>query len=212
MMEDSDQVTLARFMRDVFITPMTPALVRGIVSAEDPYERENTVYEQEGKSSWEAAVESLDWVVYPDPDRTDGIPPVRYDIWGRPVQKEGRSYAARLTRLFPVSQELDDISKLDILISRYNDKYDNGEYGETAKRFAIRPPPRKVDRNGKKYILTPEEYGRLSREAGQLAASRLELRTLNYENPTPRDYEKITDALSRARKTVTDKILRDRNN
>jgi hypothetical protein len=207
MTNDWDEVNFPRVARDMLVTPMTPALVRGLKGAEDPYERVNVAYKREGVTETQAALDSMGWIAYPESNAPD-TPPIKYDMWGRPVEKPGRSYAARLTRLFPVTQELGNIHKLDILISRYNDKVDMGEMPNVRDAVELRPPERKV--RGTDAVLTPAEYSRLCKESGEMAVEKLGRRVLNYENPTTKDIDKIKDAIRDSRRRVLDQILRDR--
>jgi len=208
MLEDKDRLNVALWARNFFLTPMTPALVRGTMSAADPYERMNTVYEQEGKSAWTAAVESMEYVAFPT---KDNYPPIKYDLWGRPIEKMGRSYTARLTRFFPTSQEVTDINRLDLLIMRFNQRRDNGDFGDQETKLSPRPLPRKAERDGVSYTLTPEEYATASRNAGAMAADNLLYADLNYDNPTQADRKIIEDALKKARKAAVDEVIMLRN-
>jgi site-specific DNA-cytosine methylase len=208
MLEDKDRLNVALWARNFFLTPMTPALVRGTMSAADPYERMNTVYEQEGKSAWTAAVESMEYVAFPT---KDNYPPIKYDLWGRPIEKMGRSYTARLTRFFPTSQEVTDINRLDLLIMRFNQRRDNGDFGDQETKLSPRPLPRKAERDGVSYTLTPEEYATASRNAGAMAADNLLYANLNYDNPTQADRKIIEDALKKARKAAVDEVIMLRN-
>jgi hypothetical protein len=150
----------------------------------------------------------MEYVAFPT---KDNYPPIKYDLWGRPIEKMGRSYTARLTRFFPTSQEVTDINRLDLLIMRFNQRRDNGDFGDQETKLSPRPLPRKAERDGVSYTLTPEEYATASRNAGAMAADNLLYANLNYDNPTQADRKIIEDALKKARKAAVDEVIMLRN-
>jgi len=209
MFRDRENVNAAKMTRDLFISPMMPNLVRQLASAGDPYMRDVSVREYEDASEWDAMYQKLTYQVYPSKDNPDA-PPIKHDLWGRPVERQGGSYMARAFSPAKQTLETEDINKLDRLIVRFNDKVEEGTFGGAVDKYLPRAPEYRIRRGDQEFLLSDEEYSRLTRDAGQLAQKRLQYRRLNYEDPTERDIEIIRDALSKARKTTIDRILRDR--
>jgi site-specific DNA-cytosine methylase len=209
MFRDRENVNAAKMTRDLFISPMMPNLVRQLASAGDPYMRDVSVREYEDASEWDAMYQKLTYQVYPSKDNPDA-PPIKHDLWGRPVERQGGSYMARAFSPAKQTLETEDINKLDQLIVRFNDKVEEGTFGGAVDKYLPRAPEYRIRRGDQEFLLSDDEYSRLTRDAGQLAQKRLQYRRLNYEDPTERDIEIIRDALSKARKTTIDRILRDR--
>jgi len=209
MFRDRENVNAAKMTRDLFISPMMPNLVRQLASAGDPYMRDVSVREYEDASEWDAMYQKLTYQVYPSKDNPDA-PPIKHDLWGRPVERQGGSYMARAFSPAKQTLETEDINKLDRLIVRFNDKVEEGTFGGAVDKYLPRAPEYRIRRGDQEFLLSDEEYSRLTRDAGQLAQKRLQYRRLNYDDPTERDIEIIRDALSKARKTTIDRILRDR--
>jgi site-specific DNA-cytosine methylase len=209
MFRDRENVNAAKMTRDLFISPMMPNLVRQLASAGDPYMRDVSVREYEDASEWDAMYQKLTYQVYPSKDNPDA-PPIKHDLWGRPVERQGGSYMARAFSPAKQTLETEDINKLDRLIVRFNDKVEEGTFGGAVDKYLPRAPEYRIRRGDQEFLLSDDEYSRLTRDAGQLAQKRLQYRRLNYEDPTERDIEIIRDALSKARKTTIDRILRDR--
>lgn len=209
MFRERDQINAAKFARDLFVTPMIPNLMRQTVGNTDPYIRNTTVREYEDKSTWESATQSLSYIAWPDSDRPDA-PPMRYDLWGRPIKRSGDSAFARNFSPAQKVYEEDDVHKLDRLIVTFNDKVADGKFGGAVEKYLPRSPEYRINRGKETYILGDEEYARYSKEAGELAAKRLSRARLNYDDPTERDIDRVRDEIARSRKLVVDRILRER--
>jgi site-specific DNA-cytosine methylase len=209
MVRDREQINVARFTKDLFVTPMIPNLVRQQVGASDPYVRNTSVREYEDVSAWEAAMQVVSFQVYPDANRPDA-PPIKYDLWGRSIEKPGRSEFARNFSPAKLEYQEEDIHKLDRLIVTFNDKVEDGKFGGDVQKYLPRAVEYRIKRNDKEYLLTKEEYARVSKEAGEKAAQRLQYRRLNYDDPTERDIEVIKEQISKSRKLIIDKVLRER--
>ena len=147
--------------------------------------------------------------VYPDANRPDA-PPIKYDLWGRSIEKPGRSEFARNFSPAKLEYQEEDIHKLDRLIVTFNDKVEDGKFGGDVQKYLPRAVEYRIKRNDKEYLLTKEEYARVSKEAGEKAAQRLQYRRLNYDDPTERDIEVIKEQISKSRKLIIDKVLRER--
>ena len=209
MVRDREQINVARFAKDLFVTPMIPNLVRQQVGASDPYVRNTSVREYEDVSAWEAAMQVVSFQVYPDANRPDA-PPIKYDLWGRSIEKPGRSEFARNFSPAKLEYQEEDIHKLDRLIVTFNDKVEDGKFGGDVQKYLPRAVEYRIKRNDKEYLLTKEEYARVSKEAGEKAAQRLQYRRLNYDDPTERDIEVIKEQISKSRKLIIDRVLRER--
>ena len=209
MVRDREQINVARFAKDLFVTPMIPNLVRQQVGASDPYVRNTSVREYEDVSAWEAAMQVVSFQVYPDANRPDA-PPIKYDLWGRSIEKPGRSELARNFSPAKLEYQEEDIHKLDRLIVTFNDKVEDGKFGGDVQKYLPRAVEYRIKRDDKEYLLTKEEYARVSKEAGEKAAQRLQYRRLNYDDPTERDIEVIKEQISKSRKLIIDRVLRER--
>jgi hypothetical protein len=209
MFRQRDQINAAKFAKDLFVTPMIPNLIRQTVGNTDPYIRNTTVREYEDKGTWESAMQSVGYAAYPDPSR-EGAPPMRYDLWGRPIKRPGDSAFARNFSPAQKVYDEDDVHKLDRLIVNFNDKVADGKFGESVEKYLPRSPEYRLKRGDESYILNDEEYARYSKESGERAARMLSRTRLNYDDPTQRDIDKIRDTLARSRKLVVDRILRER--
>lgn len=203
---DPESGRTARTLRDTLVTPMIPNLFRTAARATDPYLRESAVRKTDDQGVWTAAVRSVGYEAIPVPGNA---PPIRYDLWGRPMLRRGRSTLARLVDPLPENGQ-PDLSSLDVLIIRYNDRIQDGQFpGED--RLLPKPPERSYEGRDKlPHYWTAEEYARLQKESGELAARSLMRTRLHFDAPTPQDAQKIRDALSEARKKVKARILREK--
>ena len=197
----------ARLARDTLVTPMIPNIVRAPARATDPFLRQNPVRRTDDQGVWERSARSIPYEALPLASRA---PEIRYDLWGREVLRNGRTYGHRLLSPTPESG-IPDVSSLDILLLRYNDRIEAGDFPGEKKAFPRPPDFDYQGRDHQTHQWNDEEYARLSRESGQLAATKLlRTRNLHFNNPTPDDIERIKKALSAARKTVREKMIAEK--
>lgn len=195
----------ARFARDTLVTPMIPNIIRGSARDTDPTMRANIVRPLDDQGVWERAARSIGYEALPISRRA---PPIRYDLWGRDTLRNGRSYGERAISPIP-ENGVPDVSSLDIMLVRYNDRIARGDFpGE--KPATPRPPSYDYVQDKERHYWSDEEYATLTREAGKLSAERLLKAGLDFENPTPQDIKKVSDAIARARKQVKEQILSER--
>lgn len=203
------QERAAKFGVRSMVLPMIPNLVRSTATATDEFQRTTAARkESEDDGIWDVMGRELDYRILPTGARA---PAIKYDTWGRPMARPGRTFFERLLSPAKTTGSVDDATDVDVLIWRYNQRFERGEIVEAdARRYVPRPPDFSyTNRDGSKGYWTDEEYDRLQREAGQEALERLQGRRLNIEAPEWDDIERIRKAISDARSRVKREILRD---
>jgi hypothetical protein len=192
--------------RDTLLTPMVPNIIRQPARATDEMIRERPVTEKDS-GAWDRMTAHLPYYLFP---AAENAPPPRVDLWGREIRKASPLLLERLVSPVQRTGKVEDVSDLDRLILRYNERVERGELGDAAKRFIPRPPNFWYTRNKESHYLSDAQYHRLSRESGQLAAERLLRYDLNWQEPDEKDVERIEKVLADARETVRKRILRER--
>jgi hypothetical protein len=199
----------ARIASRALVLPMVPNLIRSTATATDEFKRVTPARkEQEDDGMWDVLASEVDYRILPTGARA---PAIKYDIWGRPMLRPGRSFVERLLSPVKTTGNVEDATDLDVLIWRYNQRFERGEITDAeARRFVPRPADFSYSRrDGSKGYWTDAEYDQLQREAGQGALERLRGRKLNFESPDWEDIERIRKAISDARSRTKREILRD---
>jgi hypothetical protein len=199
----------ARIASRALVLPMVPNLIRSTATATDEFKRVTPARkEQEDDGMWDVIASEVDYRILPTGARA---PAIKYDIWGRPMLRPGRSFVERLLSPVKTTGNVEDATDLDVLIWRYNQRFERGEITDAeARRFVPRPADFSYSRrDGSKGYWTDAEYDQLQREAGQGALERLRGRKLNFESPDWEDIERIRKAISDARSRTKREILRD---
>jgi hypothetical protein len=200
----------ARFVTQTFLLPMVPNLIRGAARSSDEQLRANVVRKYDDQGTWTSAIRSLPYYSFPI---AANAPPPRYDLWGRPIQRQGSTLLARILSPLPQSATVESVLDIDRLLVNYNRRVEQGLIeGPDAQKEFPRPPNYWFEYRGSTYYFTDEEYERLSREAGQSAADVLVRRggRLNVEEPTADDIDLIKTQIRDARDRVRQQIIRDR--
>lgn len=207
---DEKRGNVARLLRDTLVTPMIPNIIRSTARASDDFIRTRTDRPQEDKGVWTAIFgPGLRYQALPAPMNA---PPVRHDLWGRPIPRRGPGWGPGTDFLFRVMSPVqigpstNEISKLDMLLLNYNNRIDAGEI--EADRFYPATPNYWYTVKGETKYFSDEEYEQLVEESGRKASESLLRKNLNWEKPTEEDIEKIRSALRRFRASVKRKILR----
>lgn len=203
------QERAAKFGVRSIVLPMIPNLVRSTATATDEFQRVTAARkESEDDGIWDVMGRELDYRILPTGARA---PAIKYDTWGRPMARPGRTFFERLLSPAKTTGSVDHATDVDVLIWRYNQRFERGEIVEAdARRYVPRPPDfHYMRRDGSKGYWTDEEYDRLQREAGQEALETLRSRRLNFESPEWDDIERIRKAVSDARSRVKRSMLRE---
>lgn len=168
-----------RMARDLLWTPMIPNVLRAPVRASDPEKRKEIGDPLEGGD-----------FIYPITGAY--APPLRYDLWGRPVEKPGSSVVARLLSPFPETGDVGDIERIDLLLgAHYRDKPD--------ARYFDAPAVYQGEKENRR-DWTEDEYSELTRDSGRAALDRLRPWAANKTELTERDLDHIGKVLARERK------------
>jgi hypothetical protein len=187
---------------------MIPNVIRQPILRMDPYVRENTNREYDDRGVWTSVAANTWYKMLPLEGRA---PPPKFSIWGQPVERSD-AHDMALVRLFsplPTAQDEDKILPEDRLILRYNDLVQRGAFPD-AERFLPKPPNYWYEDDGHTYYWTDAEYAQLQEQAGQRALKRVRRMHLDPENPTPKDIERIQDAIADARRLVSRRLRAER--
>jgi hypothetical protein len=203
------QNRLARYVARTLITPLVPNIIRSTASATDPFERTPAARKSaEDDGVWDVVAAELDYRVLPTGARA---PAAKYDLWGRPLERPGRGFFERLLSPVKTTGEAEDATDFDVLIWRYNQRFERGEIDDPeARRFRTRQPDyHYTGRDGEKRYWTGPEYEALQQRAGQEAFERLQRQRFNFDAPTWDDVERIRKTVSEARSRVKRSLLRE---
>lgn len=206
-LEDPEGSKNARLLRDIVVTPMVPfsSLVRSVGRAGKEFATSDSVRKHDDEGPFMAAMRSLPETILPGSTE----PELRYDLLGREVKANGRTWAARFLPIAPTTQDVKDISQIDRYIVRYNDRIANGDFpGE--EPFRPMAPKYFYKKDGETKYFTDEEYARLQREAGRMAAESL-MDTDFEEEPTPEAMKRFARVFERARKGIKSEIIGERD-
>jgi hypothetical protein len=199
----------ARFLVRTMITPLVPNIIRATATATDPLQRTPAARKSaEDDGVWDVMAAELDYRVLPTGARA---PAAKYDLWGRPLERPGRNFFERLLSPVKTTGEAEDATDFDVLIYRYNQRFERGEIDDPeARRFRTRQPDyHYTGRDGEKRYWTGPEYEALQQRAGQEAFERLQRQRFNFDAPTWDDVERIRKTVSEARSRVKRSLLRE---
>jgi len=132
-------------------------------------------------------------------------PPIRYDLWGRDIEKPGRTYITRLASPILTTNEAGDAFKGDVAIMRYNDRVASGELGD-ARPYYPESPDYYYIRAKKQHFFTDSQYSAVQRIAGQIAKRNVSSLAINWNNPDAEDIDKIKAAISSARSQAVNTV------
>ena len=209
-----------KLVQSWFFTRMVPNLVVQPMRETDPFIRANQLRRHDDESLWTSMLKDSIYRSWPQASKA---PPVRYDVWGRPLTRfdpeapKWRRVVDKFINPMPAQgTQLDDISRLDLLIDRYNHRVESGDLGDVddrgrpAEKLWPRTPQYWFTYSGKTYYFDEEEYSELQQRAGQMAAEELAEEGLDYANPGFEEKELINKALSRTRRFVRDELIERR--
>ncbi|WP_428412001.1 hypothetical protein [Pararhizobium sp.] len=177
-----------------FITSWMPNLVRSALRSRDEMVRDLRIRNKEDVEFFQALGQRVvqGWV--PDPSLA---PPPRHDWLGRPIQKDdmfdtpGADWLYRMT--VPIrTQNTAEITNFDRLILNYNNSNPNEEFY----------PPAMSDKfkaGDQEFKLDDAQYQELIRLSGEKTLEKLSDMTLNYEDPTKADVDRIKKAVDKSR-------------
>lgn len=178
--------------RDLLWTPMIPNVIRAPVRAADEVRRKELGDPLEQRDFAYAAL----------PIAALG-PPLKHDLWGRPVQKEGGTWVARVFGAMPMTQAVEHVERVDALLGKY--------YSTQEKPSYFNAPETYVTRNKQRIDWTEEEYSTLTREAGTRALERIRPWVAEKDTLTKGEVEYIGKVISATRAQVANELLQARN-
>lgn len=200
---------LARMSLYTFVTPMMPNILRSGARSTDDVMRANPVRKYDDAGLWEATARSLPYQALP----VEAIaPPPKYDLWGRPVEKQA-AWFSRLVNPASATQDVEKVLDLDLLLRNYQARFERGEIKDNgAREITPTSPDYSFTYKGERHYMTDAEYERLQRDAGQLALRSLkgEFSPLQVRSPEWEDVRKIADEIRSAREIVRNRIINDR--
>jgi hypothetical protein len=200
---------LARMSLYTFVTPMMPNILRSGARSTDDVMRANPVRKYDDAGLWEATARSLPYQALP----VESIaPPPKYDLWGRPVEKQA-AWFSRLVNPAAATQNVENVLDVDLLLRNYQARFERGEIKDNgAKEITPTSPDYSFTYKGERHYMTDAEYERLQRDAGQLALRSLkgEFSPLQVRSPEWEDVRKIADEIRSAREIVRNRIINDR--
>jgi adenylate kinase family enzyme len=208
---------LARQVRSTLITGWVPNLFKQTVRAANPEIVDNRPTADGG--FWSKQLAQVPYEALP----TRKLAPVpRYDIWGRPIERDdpfGGGAAGFLWRLgVPVNVSDADLHPMDLLVWNYNRRVQAGEIdraldvtgADSAGEIHPKPPARYFTREGQRINMTAEEYQSMVRNAGERASERLLSMGLDVENPGPSDARRVLDVFKREYSRERNRIYQER--
>lgn len=200
---------LARMSMHTFVTPMMPNILRSGGRATDDLLRANPVRKYDDVGLWEASARSLPYQALPVESLA---PPPKYDLWGRPVEKQA-AWFSRLVNPAAATQNVENVLDVDLLLRNYQARFERGEIKDNgAREITPTSPDYTFTYKGERRYMTDDEYERLQRDAGQLALRSLkgEFSPLQVRSPEWEDVRKIADEIRSAREIVRNRIINDR--
>lgn len=212
---DSSRTTEDRalgFLRNTFVTPLVPNIVRQTVRETDDVLRERRKLSDGKAAFW------LDGIYASPGDSLAELTGaerrgVRHDAWGRPIQKSyaRKGFSDAIYRMLSPLQpklDLDETSKLDLALLAWERKVTSGDVeGEGARIYYPSRPRRTFKVDGEEYEMSQREYERYTRDGGAEAARRiLADRSINLEDPAERDIDAIRKHVNKARGEIRDAI------
>lgn len=199
----------ARYITRTMITPLVPNIIRATAAATDPLQRTPAARKSAADDGvWDVMTAELDYRVLPTGARA---PAAKFDLWGRPLERPGRNFFERLLSPAKRTGDADDATDFDVLIWKYNQRFERGEIEDPeARRFVTRQPDyHYTGRDGNKRYWSQAEYEQLQQRAGEEAFERLRAQRFNFDAPTWDDMERIRKAVSEARSRVKRSLLRE---
>lgn len=196
IIESGDDNKLAQFGQRI-VSGFNPNVVKSVLRAFDPYQRDMRNREQ-GMEWLKTSGERLAQMTLPAKELA---PIARYDIAGRPVEKQGG--LTQIVNPFR-TQAANRLTKVDVMLKRYNDAQTDAD-----KRWMPAPPqvPEiKLFGRAEPVKVLDSEYAEYQRIAGETAARRLSSMTFNFANPTERDVERVKRTYEDARKLAKRQI------
>ena len=185
---------LGTWARNTLWQPMVPNFIRSSA----PRTEDGTTFEVPRSNA--DTLEPKD-LLYATTGLKAFAPPLKYDRWGRPVAKAGRSWFARMFYLFPATREESEIEPIDLLIERYRDA--------AGKPVVFGAPDMKFQRFGQTVEMTEEEYSVLAHESGLMAIEKLRPWAAGKKELTDADVKHIHAVIESSEKVVKDRIARD---
>lgn len=175
--------------RDLLWTPMIPNVLRSPLRATVDERTKELGNPLEPKDFANAAIPNGEFA-----------PPLRHDLWGRPVEKDAGSWVSRVLAPIFGTKDVEDVEHIDVLLARYNQ-------GAEADKF-FSPPQVYVERGDVKRYWTEEEYSELTRDAGARALTILRPWAAGKTALTERDIDHISEVLSKTRKAKVAEMTR----
>lgn len=169
--------------RDLLWTPMIPNAIRAPLRASDEDRRKELGDPLEAEDFANAAIPTGDFG-----------PPLRHDLWGRPVEKDGGTWVQRVLSPMLETGQVDDIERIDLLLAK------------TDKFFSA--PAVYVERDGEKRYWTEDEYAELTRDAGARALAILRPWAERRTELTEKDLDHIQQILSKTRARKVKELLK----
>jgi hypothetical protein len=128
---------------------------------------------------------------------------IRYDSWGRPIEKGG-SFITRYASPLPPSGKTDDVHIADRVIQAWNAHVPEGE-----KPWAPSDPPYSYSSRGVRHYMSQKQFEEFQKRAGEIASSMLDERSLDPQHPTKQQIDRIKKVISRSRIQARREVLRD---
>lgn len=202
------------FLRDTFVTPMVPNIIRQTARESDDVLRERRTTDGGQAAFW------LDGIYATAEDSLAKLTGAeakepRYTAWGEPIKrpfakKGGTDTLLRL--LSPIQPKLDtkDTSRLDLALLTWERKVSSGEVEDARVYYPGRPSSSfKID--GEDYTMTPNEYARYVRTSGKAAAeSILSNKGINLDDPSEKDIDAIRKTVNKERAAFRKKLEDER--
>lgn len=178
--------------RELLWTPMIPNVIRSPIRSTDEVRRKEIGDPFEQRDFAYAAL----------PIAALG-PPLKHDLWGRPVQKEGGTWVARVFGAMPMTQAVEHVERVDALLGKYYSTQEKPSYFDAPETY--------VTRNKQRIDWTEEEYSTLTREAGTRALERIRPWVAEKDTLTKGEVEYIGKVISATRAQVANELLQARN-
>lgn len=214
---ENENLRTANLIRDTLVMPFIPNIIRQPLRESDPNFRQTPARKRADNGRWSPFAESFGALSYLAWPSAKNAPPIKYDLWGRPMERPYPGVSGPNRFLLELISPLPESAggnaepvKYDLMLLRYNDKVRAGKAkDERAQVFYPKPPDYAYIDGGKRHWWTDEQYAEVQQLSGKYALEKLgKINQLNAEDPEAKDIDMMTEVFEYARARAKLEVLR----